>query len=254
MALIANSLFLFNIDVTDSNKSIDFLNVSLGSEIQATLRLGFYSLTAILVEYKRAMEAADPANTYTVTADRTFNGGTENRVTILTSGSFLSILYATGTRNATSANAIIGFPNTDQTGSTTYTGTSSAGTTLIPTEIGYSFLPPQNWQKVFGSVNISASGIKETIVYDTQEFFQVEFKYEAQSRILTEWEPLWQWLMQQKLFDFTPEITAPTVFFEGTLDRSVGESKGLGYRMAEMLPNYPFKYTTGAMIFRLNET
>ena len=170
MALTAKSLILYGLEVTENNASIDFVAVGAGPELQATVALGFYSLTGLMTAIANAMNTADPNNTYTVTADRTVNGGLENRVTIATDGAFLELLFFTGTRAASNISPLIGFPGTDETGSTSYTGTSSAGTVLIPELIGYSYLPPENTKRQFGSLNISSSGIKEAIVFDTQEF------------------------------------------------------------------------------------
>ncbi len=205
-----------------------------------------------MTEIKRAMEAADPANTYTVTADRTVSGGTENRITIATSGAFLELLFLSGPRTSSTIAPLIGFTTTDQTGSTSYTGTSTAGTALVSELVGYTFVPPEMRKKVFGNVNISTSGKKEAIVFSIQKFFTVEFKYEPTAKVETEWEGLNDWMMQQRLFDFTPNITAPSTFLEATLEQHQGDNQGLGFAMREMLPLFPDLWTTGIMTFRLN--
>jgi hypothetical protein len=99
-------------------------------------------------------------------------------------------------------------------------------------------------------VNISANGDKEAIVFQIQEFWQVQFKYEPASRIASEWQPLMRWMIQQKLIEFTPHITAPTVFYEGTLESTGADGKGLSYKMTEMLPQFPFLFDTGLLTFR----
>jgi hypothetical protein len=250
MALTAKSLMLFGLEITELNSSIDFKISGAGAELQATIDLGFYSLTSLLEAIRGAMQVADPANTYTVSADRTTLGGTENRVTIATDGIYLDLLFGTGTRAASTIAPLIGFTSTDQTGSLSYTGTSTAGTALVPTYEGYNYLPSENYKKVFGSVNVSSSGKKESIVFDIQDFIQVEFKHEAQARIAPEWAPFWAWAIQQKPFDFTPEITSPTVFKEVTLEQTPGDGKGLGYIMREELPQFPFLYGTGLIKLR----
>src|SRR5437868_3980949 len=112
MALKSRSLFLYGFQVTELNRSIDFKDTSGGPELSATLTIGFYSLTSLMAEIKRAMQAVSGA-IYTVTADRTYLSGTENRVTISTSGTYLSILFQTGTRAASSCASLIGFNGTD---------------------------------------------------------------------------------------------------------------------------------------------
>lgn len=253
MALTAKSKFLYGIEVTALNNAIDFKTSAGGSVLMATLTIGFYSLTAILNEIKRAMQEVDPSNTYTVTADRTVMGGLENRITIATSGAFLSLLFASGPRTTTTVAPLIGFTVADQTGSTSYTGTSSAGTVLVPDYVGYNYLGTDFMKKVNGAVNISASGVKEAVVFQVQHFWQVQFKYEPQAKVISEWSPFLEWAIQQRLLEFTPEISSPNSFYEGTLEKTSDDGKALGYKMTEMLPNYPFNYDTGLMTFRLNE-
>ena len=250
MALKKQSLFLYNFEVTQFNSSLDFRAAAFGPIKLATLRFGFYSLTALMTEIKRAMQLADPVNTYTVTADRTFVGGTQNRVTIQTGGAYLDLLFLTGPRVASSIGPLLGFAAVDQTGATSYQGTLTAGVTLIPDLVGYSYLGPDFFRIAFGAVNISASGEKEAIVFQIQRFFQVEFRYEPEAKVISQWALLWDWMIQQKLLEFTPDITVPTVFYECTLETSSGDGKGMGFKMEEMLPNFPFLYKTGMMKFR----
>ena len=254
MALTAKSLFLYGFQITNLNSSLDFQSVSMGPVKQATLTQGFYSLSSLLIEIKRAMQAVDSLNTYTVTADRTISSGTQNRVTIYTSGSFLSLLLGTGPRITTSCATLIGFTATDKTGFTTYTGTLTAGTALLTEYPAYTFIPTEMDHQVFGSSNISASGVKEVVSFQIQQFWSGEFKYEPEAKVKVQWLALMDWLIQGRLFDFTPEVTSPTVFYEGTLEKHPRESKGLGYNFKEMLPNFPFNYQTGIMTFRLNIT
>lgn len=250
MALVSKSLFLYGFEITTANRSIDFKTSLIGVEYKATLSLGQYTLTQLLTEIERAMKAADPANTYTATAVRTYAGGLENRVNIATSGSFLSLLFATGSRASSSVATLIGFTATDHTGLTNYNGTVSAGTVLVPEYVAYSYLGPEFMRKNFGAVNIAADGTKEAITFSVQRFFQGEWKFEPQAKVISQWAPLLDWLIQQKPFEFTPEISSPTVFYEATLESTGDDGKGLGYAMKEMLPQFPFHYQTGNMKFR----
>lgn len=253
MALRDRSLLLYGLEVTKFNQSLDFRAVSLGPILQATLNLGFYSLTSLMTEIKRALQAADPAHIYTVTANRTVNGGLENRVTISTNGVYLDLLYLSGPRTSTTVAPLIGFAVTDRTGATTYTGTLSCGTVLVPDFVGYNYLSTDFNHKVYGAVNVSASGVKEAVVFQIQKFWQVQFKYETQVKVVSEWLPLLDWAIQQRLLEFTPEISSPNTFFEGTIEKTSDDGKGLGYKFMEMLPNYPFNYDTGLLTFRLNQ-
>jgi len=253
MALTEKSLFLYGFEVTKLNQNLPFRAVAFGPQLNAVLTLGFYSLTSIMAEVKRAMQAADPSNEYTVTADRTVNSGLENRVTIVTDGVYLDLLFLTGTTATSSCRTLIGFSALDRTGFLTYTGNFTAGTALIPEYNGYNYLSPDFNHKVYGNVNVSASGIKEAVVFQIQKFFQVQFKYEPSAKWITEWTPFFDWAIQQRLLEFTPEISSPSVFYEGTLERTGADGKGLAIIGTEMLPQFPFNHETGLLMFRQNQ-
>ena len=254
MALTARSLFLYDLEVRADNQNIPFRAVFLGAQLNGVVPVGFYSLTSLLSAIKAALEIADPANTYTVTADRTFVGGTENRITIATSGAYLDLLFATGTLAASSIRDLIAFGIFDYTGFTTYTNGDSTGVALVTEWYGNNYQPPEVFTRNFGNVNVSASGIKEAITWNVQSFIGVEFKFEPQAKVLTEWSDLINWMIQQKPFDFTPEITSPSVVIEVTIEKTSEDGKGLAFNMREMIPQYPFMYTTGAMTFRVKES
>lgn len=252
MALRAQSLFLYDFQITDNNKYVTFVGTSGGPDLVAQLSIGFYSLSGLMTELKGALEAADPTHTYTVTADRTVNDGTENRVTISTSGAYLDLLFGTG--NPSNPATLLGFTATDQTGATTYTGTSTAGVALIPALYGYTYLGPGYDQKVFGSVNVSASGVKEAVVFQIQEFISVTYKYQPQDQVDSDWIPFMRWAIQQRPFEFTPEIDSPGVFYDVTMERTEADGQALAYKMTEMLPEFPFFYSTGALRMRKRVT
>lgn len=251
MALTARSTILYGYQITDLNSSIDFkAAVTDTSARLATLEHGYYSLTSLMTEIVRALSALDNVNTYTVTANRTIAGGTQNRITISSSGSFFELLFATGPRVASSVASLIGFIPTDRTGASSYLGNTSTGIQFTTTMPGYTYLGPDYFQKVFGSVNVSASGQKEAIVFNIQNFVQVEFKYEKKLQAETNWIPFLQWAIQQKPYEFVPDITSPSLFYEVTLEKSSADGKGLAFTMNEMLPNFPNVYTTGQLVMR----
>lgn len=250
MALTGKSLFLYGFEVTRQNQALDFRVVAAETPRQATLTLGFYSLTGLMREIARAMQSQAILFDFFVTADRTYSGGTQNRVSITTTAPFLEILFASGPRSATDCHALIGFPDTDQIGATLYTGTTSAGTGLQPVWWGKNYLPTDNDQKVFGSVNVTASGIEEAIVWQIQEFTGVTFDYEPEARIATEWKPFNRWAIQKRPFEFTRSIDFPSVFDDVTLNQTSADGNGLGFKMTEMLPQFPFLYTTGPIKMR----
>jgi hypothetical protein len=244
-------MFLYGYQVTENNRSLDFKANPLDSSPRlATLRLGYYSLTSLCVEIARALAELDPTHVYTATADRTQAGGLENRITITSSHTFFQILFATGPRASSSCAALIGFNAADYVSATSYQGSFTTGVRLITERPGYNYSHPDESNSIFGSVNVSASGLKEAIVFAIQSFWSVEFKYEPRQKTRTEWKNFMQWAIQQRRLEFTPEITSPTEFFEGTLESTSAEGKGLGYKMTQMLPNFPDFYQTGSLKFR----
>jgi len=250
MALRNKSLFLYGYEVTTANRSLDFRTTSGGPIRQATLTLGSYSATTLIAEIKRAMSAADASFVYFVTLDRSISSGQENRLTIATSGVYLDLLFSSGPRASSSCASLLGFALSDRTGATSYTGTISTGIILISELVAYNYIPPSMMNTVFGSLNVTASGIKEAMVWAIQKFFQVEFRLEPESKVILQWSPFFQWAIQQKYLEFTPDITAPSSFFECTLESTQADGKGMGFKFDEMLPDNPFFYKTGLLKFR----
>lgn len=255
MALKNPSLFLYGLQITVNNQNITFGTNSgetpgSGTARTAIIPVGYYSLTGLAIAVAQAITNADPTHVYSCTVDRTNSGGTQNRVTIATTNTYLSIYFNTG--SVSNPATLLGFTGADLTGATSYTGSASAGTVLIPNQIGYSFLPTQAMQKNFGSLNVSASGLKESITFALQSFWQVQFKYIPEATMEASWLPLVQWLIQQREVDFTPDITAPTTVYTGTLE---DPQNGLEFNFTEHLSEgLPFEYATPLMKFRVRPT
>jgi hypothetical protein len=251
MALNSKSLFNYGIQVTNLNQNIDFRKELGGNILTAQLNLGFYSPGGLADQVALQLQSIDPENVYTVTVDRTILGGTQNRITIATSGSFLELLFATGPNENISAAGILGFNAIDYTGSTSYTGAQTTGTILIPDYIGYNYSDSDMASKLFGAVNVAASGLKEAVTFNTQFFVEVEFKYEPASR-LSEWKSFFIWAIQQRQFDFTPQLSNPSLVYNSTLEKTEYDDQGLGYKMRELLgESLPNFYTTGPLVFRI---
>lgn len=253
MALSSNSLFLYGYTIDSNTFSIDFRTAPSGPIFMASLKFGFYSLTDLLIELKRAMEAADPLHRYTWTADRTLSGGTQNRITVNTNGGYLELDFGTGPRMTTSVAVLIGFLQSDYSGGTGYTGSFSSGKSVVSERVGYNYLSPDFVRSIFGAVNVSASGLKEAIVWNIQRFTEIEFMYEPEAKVISEWTNFLTWAIQQKSYEFTPQIKSPNSFYNVTLESTASDGKGLGYRMTEQLPDFPFNYKTGMLKMRIKE-
>lgn len=248
MALKNASLFLYNYQISATNQFISFATGA--GEVPpntrtATIPIGFYSLTSLCTAIASALTTADPLHTYTVTANRNVGGGLQNRITIATTNSYFGIYFATG--NPSNPATLLGFTGADLTGATSYTGTLTSGTVLIPERVAYSYLPPSAMNKNFGKLNVSASGLKEAIVFSIQQFIQAQFKHIPEAN-LSNWLLLIQWMIQQRAFEFTPDITVPNTFYQVTLEEP---NQGLELNLTEMLGDFPFYYQTPLMKFRL---
>lgn len=252
MALKDKSLFLYGFQVTPNNQYIPFKNTSLGVEIDAIIPNGFYTLGSLATAIALALNTADPSNVYTCTVTRTLAANLQNQVTIATSGAFLSLLWNSGAQAASSIATTIGFSTaSDSTGATTYNSASTSGTALTTSWYGYNYQRPDANLRTIGAVNIAATGAKEVVYWSVQQFLAVEFRWEAQAYVLASWLPFIQWAVKGQPFEFTPEIVNASTVYSVTLEKSPGDSKGLGFLMKEMLPDNPFFYTTGALEMRL---
>ena len=252
MALNSKSVLTYGITVTTLNNAIDFKNTSGGGQLTAILTAGAYSPTSLAVEIGYQLQSIDPVNIYTVTVARNIFGGTQNRITISTNGTFLSLLFSSGSNASTSAAGIMGYNPVDYTGSTSYSGSQSMGTALVPEYIGYNYLDDSNMAKLYGAVNISSSGLKEAVTYSIQKFIEVEFKYISKAN-LPFWQDFFFWAIQQQAFDFTPQISDPDTVYNVTLEKTDYQDQGMGFRMPEMLPDFPNVYMTGPLVFRIIE-
>ena len=108
----------FEIDST--NKYIDFKESSGGGELVAILTEGGYSPSTLALEIKTQMESVG-AETYTVSF-----GATTGLWTIAHAGSYLDLLFSTGSNVANSIYSTIGFDNSDYSATITYTAPSIA--------------------------------------------------------------------------------------------------------------------------------
>lgn len=106
--------------IDSTNKKIDFKESGGGAELNAVITEGTYTATELAAAIKSALEDAG-AETYTVTYS-----STTGKWTIASAGSYLSLLWSSGTNTATAAHSTIGFPVTDYTGAVTYTGSQIA--------------------------------------------------------------------------------------------------------------------------------
>lgn len=244
MALSSKSLILFGFEITAQNASLTF-SVG-GSPINAAIPYGFYSLASLCDAVVSAMGAAVPSRVFTYGINRTVSNGLESRVTLnCNTGTFNLNFSGPGSIGAT-----LGFNPVNYTGGLSYTGAFTPGIALVPELVGYTYLGPEFNREVMGAVNLSATGLKQAVVFQIQQFIQVEFKMEPQAKVITQWAPFWNWAIQQRVFEFTPEVGNPGLVYQVTLEKTASQGKGLGFKMTEQLPEFPFYFRTGLITMR----
>jgi hypothetical protein len=243
MALRTRSLFLYGYTVTQYNGAIDFRRGA--TTYRATVPTGYYSLTSLCAAISRAMVTVDSDIEYTCSALRLV---VENRVVFSADVSF-TLLFGTGARVSSSIASLIGFNAVDSGPSMSHYGSFTTGTKYMPDRVAYNYRGPSELVKQDGARVVSASGIKETIVFATQRFVEAHFKYNRDKASL---ERFLEWATLQKRFEITPEFDNPTVFFEVTLDKTANDQNGMAFELVEHvgdgMPNY---WDTGMLRMRV---
>ncbi len=251
MALRNPSLFTYGYQVTTTNQYLPFKDSS-GSEYLAILPLGYYSALGLANQIVITMNDISPSDAYGVNIDWTVNSNTENRFILSSTGTAFSLPFLTGTNASDSIAPEIGFGASDYTGHTIYTGPSDTGSKLFTEFAGYNYLPPTMYKTETSVQTISIRGDKETIVWSTQDFIQVEYKYEPEIKVISDWQNFMDWSTKGRPFDFTPDyVLYPSIVYSVTMEKTSGASNGLGYKFQELLPSFPFLYTTGQIVMRV---
>lgn len=121
--ILTLSKFYYGHLVNSTNKSLDFNEG--GSELQASLKVGAYSLTEYGAEIQRAMRAVGSQN-YVVALDRV------TRKFTISAPSNFTLLASTGSRIGTGCWSLLGATATNKTGTNTYTLENGSGSVYSP--------------------------------------------------------------------------------------------------------------------------
>ncbi len=248
--------FHWGFTITVFNKYINFRRVSLGPVLTAELTIGNYTPTELASEIKKQLDNVDGVNTYTVAILRSFGGGLSPRFQISTSGSYLDLLFSSGVNAATSPRDLLGYSHTDKTGATSYTGELTAGNVLIPEFATYDYLGPTLNIMNDGVKNVSASGIKETLVFAQMQFVQGQWKYITNfsgRTQLTEWADFMSYATRQLKFEFSPSIYEDVeLFYQVTLEKTSDDQNGMAFKFKQQRGEGLYRfYDTGLLTMRL---
>lgn len=255
MSITTLSQFYFDFDVENESKFLDFDEG--GGELTATIQLGSFTPTNIAIAIQTAMNAVGGL-TYIVTFNRAA------RTFTISAGSAFDLLITSGTNASASIFATVGFTGADVTGLTTYDG-AVAGILYQPQFRLQSFVPSENMQKsIKATINESGDGTNlEVVKFGTLKLVTMNIKFitdktqaasspiEDNSSAVSEARAFLQFITQKKSVEFMVDRDAPTTFEKLILERTPLDSKGLGYKLNELLSmNLPQFFETGIIEFR----
>jgi len=254
MTIQTKSKFYYMDSVSATTQYVDFDEGA--GELTATLTSGSYSLTDFATELARAMTAAG-GQTYTVSLNRS-----TRKITISATGNF-SLLLSSGTHTASSGLVLAGFSGgSDRASTNSYLAASTVGSEYKPQYFLQKYVPSDNLQKeVMPSINQSASGKVEVLSFGTVKFIEMEIPFctsLTQSGVAIEnnatgeadIRSFLQAAVKKIDFEFMPDRDTETTFEKVILEKTPEDSKGVGYRLKEMLPLAGY-FSTGKLTLRV---
>jgi hypothetical protein len=259
MSLSTFSSFYFGHTVTSINNSIDFDEG--GSELQATLNPGDYSLEEYAEEVKRAMDDAG-ALTYTVTVARA-----TGFMTIASTSNF-TLRTLTGTRFGSSAYPMMGFTIVANfTGTNTYTGTLRSGSVYRPQSLLVDHIASENFvEKTEAVVNESASGRVQVFTFGTTNFIEFtirlandytqpnsQVQIETQASGVANLRAFMNYIVTKAKFEYMPDRAVASTFEKVILETTPASRNGTSYKLEE-LGSAPGYFSTGKLRLRVVTT
>jgi len=256
MSLTTFSQFFFGHTVDSTNNAIDFDEG--GSELQATIAAGDYTITEYLVAVKDALDAAG-ALSYTVSLNRS------TRIITIASTSNFTLRANTGTRASVSAWAMLGYTtSSNKTGASTYAAQNESGSRYRPQALLEEHIPSENWlEKNDAVVNESASGIVQVVYFGDVRFIQMNIKYatnltvrsiqttiENQSGGLDNLRTFMNYITTKSKFEFMPDRDTPNTFYKVLLDKTEESKNGISYKLKELIKGAGY-FETGKLILRV---
>lgn len=255
-ALENHSKFYYGWLITNTNKYIDF-NDGAGVKT-ATLKVGYYSSSELMIEIKKKMDAQSSLD-FTILFNRT------TRKFTISSTSNFSLLFSTGPNAAQSTASLLGYTATDKTSASTYLAENVSGYEYKTQFYIQSYKDTStNRKAIDGTVNKSASGVIEVIKFGNERFMEGEFLFitnivqESISIIRTntkgreDFIQFIEWCTEKAPVEFIKIENDPSTFQTLVLESTPSDSKGLDYDLIEMydrgLAQY---YRSGVLKFRL---
>lgn len=255
-ALENHSKFYYGWLITNQNKYIDFND---GSGVKtATLKVGYYSSSDLMIEIKKKMDAQSSLD-FTILFNRT------TRKFTISSTSNFSLLFSTGPNAAQSTASLLGYTATDKTSASTYLAENVSGYEYSTQFYIQSYKDTStNRKAIDGTVNKSASGVIEVIKFGNERFMEGEFLFitnivqEPQSIIRTniqgreDFIQFIEWCTEKAPVEFMKIENDPSTYQQLVLESTPTDSKGLDYDLIEMYDRgLAYYYRSGTLKFRL---
>jgi hypothetical protein len=256
MSINTFSCFIYGHTITSANNAIDFDEG--GSELQATIDNGDYTLTEFAVAIKTAMDAVG-ALTYTVSVNRATRA-----ITIASSSNF-TLRCLTGSRAATTAYTLMGFDiASNKTGTLTYTGTLASGSIYCPQSKLFDYISSDDWNEKNDAVsNESASGVVQVVYFGDTEYMQCNIRFATNKTVRTEQSVIqnqtngknnlrtfMQYAITKAKLEFVPDLSDMNTYEKMILDKTEESSAGTSFKLKE-LENGPGYFETGKLIWRV---
>lgn len=258
MALKTYSKFYYGFKISPSNYTLDFKEDG-GLEKQASLTLTDYTLTSIVEEVERVLNATGD-KTYIVTVNRD-----DRKITISCDAGVFSLLPVSGSRASASVLPLIGF-TTDQIGVSSVTSFNGAGYEYAPQFWLQDFVPSENWStSIDAVVNRSSSGKVEVVKFGKESFteFNIKFITECPQPLgkvrndlsaLTKLRAFLNFCTDKGYVEFMRDENNVDIYESLLLESTPFDSKGTGYKLTELtskgLPEY---FDTGILKFKVIE-
>jgi hypothetical protein len=256
MQLSKHSKFYFGWQVTTNNRFIDF-NDGSGVKL-ATLKVGYYSSSDLAIEIAKQMNATSLVD-FTATFDRS-----TRKFTISAATNFL-LLFLTGANSGSSAFELLGYTQTDKSGTNSYLAENSSGLEYVTQFYlqGYKDTST-NRKAIEGVINKSSSGDIEVIKFGNERFMSCEILFitnEIQNTAsiirtnqsgVEDYIRFIEWCTEKAPVEFMIDENDEDTFQELILESTEQDSKGLDYDLVEEyergLPDY---FKSGRLTFRL---
>ena len=258
MALETHSKFYYGYEITSENQYLDIYDGT--SNISITLDIKSYTTDELAAALASKLTAAAVGD-YTVT----FNRATR-KFTISGTVTF-SLLFATGDNFFQSFHSLLGFNDTDLTGSTSYTSQIASGKSYSTQFYMQSYKPTAlNKRSIDSVINESASGVIEAIKFGDKRFLEGELLFitdiiqndvsivRTNTSGVADYISLIEWLVDKKPVEIMIDENKVNEYQVFLLESTELDSKGMDYELIELYDrSLPLYYRSGKLKFRLLE-